>query len=245
MRVREIYDFLQSVSPFEKQEEWDNGGLQIGSLEDEIEEIVLALEVDDWVVENLKPKSLLIVHHPLIFKGLRMLDFRSYPSLFIRKIIQKECALIAMHTSFDVSHLNIHVAKEILGFRDANQDENGIVYAQLQTMTLKELTLNIKQSLRLPHIRFCDAGNKISRVAVVCGSGFSLFSKIKNKEELCFLTGDVKYHDAMIAKALGVSTIDITHYESEIVFGEILQRILQKQGYKAIITNPKNPFTYI
>lgn len=244
MKVLEIYDFLQSISPFESQEEWDNGGLQIGSLEDEVDEIALALEVDDWVVKNLKPKSLLIVHHPLIFKGLKALDFDSYPSFLIREMIQKECSLIAMHTNFDKSHLNLYVAENLLGFKEVYQDENGIAYASIQDTMIDELAIWAKQALGLPHIRFCNGGDVISRVAVVCGSGFSLFSKIKEKKKLCFLTGDIKYHDAMIAKALRVGVIDISHYESEIVFGQILQRILQKQGYEAIITNSKNPFTY-
>lgn len=244
MKVREIYEILQSISPFENQEEWDNGGLQIGNLEDEVDEIVIALEVDSEVLQNLKPKSLLIVHHPLIFKGIKTLDFSTYPSMFIQKLIEKKCALIAMHTSFDISHLNLYVAQEILGFKQAYQ-EGGIAYAEVKDIEIKTLVMQVKNALKLPYIKFCEMESKIQRVGVVCGSGFSLFSKIKNKQNFCFLTGDIKYHDAILAKALNVGLIDIMHYESERVFGEILQRVLQKHGYKAIITNSKNPFTFL
>lgn len=243
MKIREIYDFLQSISPFENQESWDNGGLQIGHLEDEIEEIVLALEVDFAVLKSLKPKSLLIVHHPLIFKSLKALDFSSYPSLYIQQLIQKECALIAMHTSFDYSHLNFFVAKEGLGFENAYQ-EGSIVYADIKDTDLKSLASNVQKSLQLPSLKVVDAGLLINKVAIVCGCGFSLFSQIKTYKNLCFLSGDIKYHDGMIARALGASVIDIMHYESEIFFAQILQSILQKQGYKAIIANSKNPFTF-
>ena len=59
----------------------------------------------------------------------------------------------------------------------------------------------------------------------------------------CFLTGDIKYHDAMEALALNISLIDITHYGSEWFFSQILCEILNHNGIKAIIKNSKDPFT--
>ena len=61
----------------------------------------------------------------------------------------------------------------------------------------------------------------------------------------CFLTGDVKYHDAMQAKSIKLSLIDIGHYESEHFFAEILQKHLKNLGLAVIISSSENPFTYI
>ena len=244
MQVREIYELLGRVSPFENQEAWDNGGLQIGGLADEVSEIVLSLEVDESVVERLKPKSLLITHHPLIFKPLKNLDFGDYPNMLVRELIKKECALIAMHTSFDDSHLNAFVAREALGFKEAYQ-EGCVAYVEVDSMDLKTLALRVRDALKLPVLKVVDAGQEIKKIAIVCGAGFGLLPQIKERENLCFLTGDIKYHDGMIARALGVSMIDIMHYESEVFFPQVLQTILQKHGYKAIIANSKNPFTFI
>ena len=55
----------------------------------------------------------------------------------------------------------------------------------------------------------------MKNVAIVTGSGMSLIGDVKAD---CFLTGDIKYHDAMEAKARGISLIDIRHYESERYF---------------------------
>lgn len=41
----EIYSFLDSLSPFELQEEWDNSGLIIGDFDTKISDIMLCLEV--------------------------------------------------------------------------------------------------------------------------------------------------------------------------------------------------------
>ena len=79
-------------------------------------------------------------------------------------------------------------------------------------------------------------------MALTTGSGCSLIPKI---EADCFLTGDIKYHDAMQAKALNLSLIDIGHYESEQFFAKILEQYLKNLGLEAIITQSKNPFTYI
>jgi len=61
----------------------------------------------------------------------------------------------------------------------------------------------------------------------------------------CFLTGDIKYHDAMEAKSIKLSLIDIGHYESEHYFAQILQKHLKNLGLKVIIASSENPFTYI
>ena len=82
----------------------------------------------------------------------------------------------------------------------------------------------------------------IEKCALVTGSGASLLSRINAD---CFLTGDVKYHDAMEAIALKQSIIDIGHYESEAYFTDILQHDLEKLGLSVIISPTKNPFTYL
>ena len=51
---------------------------------------------------------------------------------------------------------------------------------------------------------------RLKSVALTTGSGMSLLPNIKAD---CFLTGDIKYHEAMEAKARGISLIDIGHYE--------------------------------
>jgi putative NIF3 family GTP cyclohydrolase 1 type 2 len=58
----------------------------------------------------------------------------------------------------------------------------------------------------------------------------------------CFLTGDIKYHDAMKAISENLMMVDIGHYESERFFAEILRNELKGLDILAIIANSKNPF---
>ena len=113
-----MYHFLDALSPFATQASWDNSGLLIGTRSDAFDRIYLSLDVDRALVEEAEEHSLIITHHPLIFSGLKQLDFARYPSNLIQTIVRKNIALIAMHTNFDLSHLNAYVARK-LGFEIA------------------------------------------------------------------------------------------------------------------------------
>jgi putative NIF3 family GTP cyclohydrolase 1 type 2 len=101
---------------------------------------------------------------------------------------------------------------------------------------------NVGEKLGLEVVRTVKNHEKLKRVALTTGSGASLMKTIKAD---CFLTGDLKYHDAMEAKTIGLSMIDIGHFESERYFGEILAKDLENLGITVIISSSKNPFTYM
>jgi len=96
--------------------------------------------------------------------------------------------------------------------------------------------------MNLEKIKIVKANDFIKRVAVTTGSGMSLLSKIDCD---CFLTGDIKYHDAMDAMARGVSLIDIGHFESEKYFVECLFEEIKDLNVEIIKINSKNPFALI
>jgi len=240
MKLAQIYKELDKISPFNLQEPWDNSGLIVGDLEQEITDIVLSIDVDEELIESLDENTLLITHHPLIFKGLKQLDFKQYPSNLISKLIQKNISNIAMHTNFDITHLNDYVVTQILGYEIVQKD-GFIAYIDLDEK-FDDFVKNVKEKLGLEYTKYVKTTQDIKRVAVTTGSGASLISNIKAD---CFLTGDIKYHDAMEAKSLNLSLIDIGHYESEHFFAQILEKHLKNLGLKVIITSSKNPFRYI
>ncbi len=71
MKIAEIYNQLNQISPFELQEKWDNSGLLVGDMNREIKEIVISLDIDRDILERAKEDTLFIVHHPIIFSGLK------------------------------------------------------------------------------------------------------------------------------------------------------------------------------
>ena len=237
MRLQEIYEYLDKISPFELQEKWDNSGLIVGDLARDVSQIVVSLDIDFSMIEEAKAGTLFVVHHPLIFGKLTQLDFAKYPSNLLEKMILKKQSCIALHTNFDQTHLNKYVFEKILGFKLASQ--NPFLCTTKGSWNYKALLSLIKERLELPTLRVVGKKENIKSIALCTGAGASLMDEV---EADCFLTGDIKYHDAMKAMSEDLMMIDIGHYESEKFFAQILWDELKVLPILAIIANSKNPF---
>ena len=236
MKVRTIYDLLDEISPFELQEEWDNSGLIVGSFDLEVDKIYISLDIDDWVIENIEPNSLLITHHPLIFKGIKRVNGDTFSTKYLIKLIQKNISLISMHTNFDKTHLNEYFARNVLGL---SGEADGFVFYSDVFMEFDELCSLVKEKMGIEVLRVVRANDFVKRVAITTGAGMGLLGKI---DADCFLTGDIKYHEAMEAKARGISLIDIRHYESERYFVDAMYEAIKHFDIDIIKLNSSNPF---
>ena len=237
MKLQEIYNHLDQVSPFELQEKWDNSGLIVGDMSREVSQIVVAVDIDEEMIESTDENTLFVVHHPLIFGGLTQLDFSKYPSNLLERMILKKQSLIAMHTNFDQTHLNKYVFEKVLGFEAESQE--AFVCTVKGEWHYKELLALLKERLNLPTLKVIGKKEVINSIALTTGAGASLIDEV---EADCFLTGDIKYHDAMKAMSEELMMVDIGHYESEKFFAEIILEELKVLPLLAIISNSKNPF---
>ncbi|HFQ60950.1 MAG TPA: Nif3-like dinuclear metal center hexameric protein, partial [Epsilonproteobacteria bacterium] len=212
-------------------------GLIVGDLNREVSQIVVSLDIDFSMIEEAKEGTLFVVHHPLIFGKLTQLDFAKYPSNLMEKMILKKQSCIALHTNFDQTHLNKYVFTKILGF--TLESQNAFLCTTKGTWNYKALLNLIKEKLELPTLRVVGKKENIKSIALCTGAGASLMDEV---EADCFLTGDIKYHDAMKAMSENLMMIDIGHYESEKFFAQILIDELKVLPILAIIANSKNPF---
>jgi len=240
MKIKTIYDILNEISPFSLQEEWDNSGLNLGDFSDDIKKIYISIDIDEELVEKMDENSLLISHHPLIFKSIKKVIPNRFSTKLLIKMIQKNISHIAMHTNFDKTHLNKYFAKKVLGFEGVSEDF--IFYADID-MDFDNLVNYVKEKMNLDSLKVVKVKEKINKIAITTGAGMSLLDTIKAD---CFLTGDIKYHEAMDAKVRGINLIDITHYTSEKYFSDILFDILdEKIDLPVLKTNSLDPFILI
>jgi dinuclear metal center YbgI/SA1388 family protein len=238
MKIQTIYDLLNEISPFSLQEEWDNSGLIVGSFNDEVERIYVTLDLDEELLEGVKSNSLILAHHPLIFKPLKNVIPTNFSTKLLTKLIKKDISFIAMHTNFDKTHLNRYVAEKVLLFEGRSEDF--IYYADVD-MSFEDALNLVKEKLNLKHIKFVKTKDKIKKIALTTGAGMSLLPYIKAD---LFLTGDIKYHEAMDAKIRGVSLIDIGHYESEIFFVDCMYEAIKHFDIEIVKLKQKNPFMF-
>jgi len=240
LKVGEIYDILDKLSPFELQEKWDNSGLLLGSKDQDVERIVLSIDIDDKMIEEADENTLFILHHPLIFSGLKRLLWNEYPANLLKKMICKNHAIVAMHTNFDQTHLNSYVFARVLGFE--NFESQGFVCTAVGEWNRDELLKHIKESLGLNVMRIVGHKDRIKSVAMTTGAGASLMDIV---DADLFLTGDIKYHDAMKALSKGLMLADIGHFESERYFANALGEYLKNLPIPVIIAQSINPYSYI
>ncbi len=120
MQIRDLYALIDAEAPFRLQEEYDNAGLIVGSMEDEVHGILLCLDVVHETVEEAGRlgADLIISHHPPIFRAIRRLD--PVRQAAVLAAIRMDIGLMAVHTNFDAarSGLNAFIVRH-MGLTDA------------------------------------------------------------------------------------------------------------------------------
>ena len=240
MKLKQIVEILDELSPFDSQAQWDNSGLCVGDKEQEIEQIYLSLDADREVIAQMPENALLVVHHPPIFKGLKALEADAYPSSVLLDAIKKNIAIVSMHTNYDLSHLNRYVLQEVLGYEIA-REEGHLCYFHVGE-DFESFAQDVAKKLGIENLTVVACHDRVEMAALCTGSGMDLAADVQAD---CFLTGDIKYHDSKACYENGLSLIDIRHYESERFFATSLQKELQKKGLNGIIANSKNPFSIL
>jgi putative NIF3 family GTP cyclohydrolase 1 type 2 len=73
-----------------------------------------------------------------------------------------------------------------------------------------------------------EQGRRIERVAVLGGSGGSFIPEAASLGVGAYVSGDLDYHDALLAESLGLATIDVGHAATELPSLEPLARRLAR-----------------
>jgi dinuclear metal center YbgI/SA1388 family protein len=85
-----------------------------------------------------------------------------------------------------------------------------------EPLTPEELREHVSGSLGFPARLVADAVGRIERVAVLGGSGGSFIPEVAATEADAYVTGDLDYHDALLAESLGLTAIDAGHAATEL-----------------------------
>src|SRR5918997_4789301 len=116
--AREIAEAVERIAPISLAEDWDNPGLQVGSLGGEVNRVLVALTPMTEVFEEAEKigANFLLFHHPLIFRGLKSVDTNSYPGGLIMRTMKGNLTVHAAHTNYDAAPGGVSVAlAEALG----------------------------------------------------------------------------------------------------------------------------------
>ena len=248
LKVKDIIGNLEKKYP---KANWDNVGLIVGKLNQEVRKVQLSLDATDKAIENAIKNNadLIITHHPMIFKPVKTITTMDNLGRKIIKLIENNKSLYAMHTNLDSSKdgLNDYILNllevENSKIIDVNEFDNevgiGRLYTLSKEMNIDEYATFVKNSLKIKNIRIISENREkiIKKVALINGSGMSYWRKVKSLGADLFITGDIGYHDALDAKEAGINVFDIGHFESENCFVELLRKDIEGMGIEIITFN--------
>lgn len=111
-----------------------------------------------------------------------------------------------------------------------NQQGLGRIGELSAPVTLQSFMDDVKESLNLSALKYAGSTQAlVQKIAVCGGSGASLIHKAAFSGADVLLTGDVKYHEAQEAFALGLNLVDAGHFATEYPVVGRLTELLSKQ----------------
>ncbi len=248
MTVKEIYEYLNSIAPFDTAEEWDNCGLTVGSFEKEVKKIYIALDVTGDVIDDALTfgADLVITHHPMIFTPVSQIICDS----IVYKAVASGMSFIASHTCLDKAEGGVnHCLAQNVGVKNlkTSRDNDFLKYGEIEPCTADEFAKKIKSALG-GAVSFTDSGNIIKTVAMCSGAGGDMVAEAKKIGADAFLTGEAKHHEYLLSMDLGISLFVAGHYETENIVCEYLYKSLFEKFGNEIqlkISSLKNPVNYL
>lgn len=230
MKIKEIYELLDSIAPYKTQCEWDNSGFMCGDVNKDVTSVMLCLDctndVINQAVENVC--NLIICHHPLIFSPVK----RIYGETPLYNAIKNDITVISAHTNLDMADGGVNdVLSEKLGLTDCEK-----LYAEgvpfMRTGSVKEQSAEEFASFVAKVLgngaEVYDSGRKAGKVAVCGGAGGEYVSEAFNAGCDTFVTGEAKHHERLEADRLGINLIVAGHFETEVPVIEKLNEKLTK-----------------
>ncbi|MCH1518117.1 MAG: Nif3-like dinuclear metal center hexameric protein [Flavobacteriaceae bacterium] len=121
MKISAITHILEQWAPLSYAEDFDNVGLLVGNKEANCENVLIAHDVSEAVVEEAVGKNcqMIICFHPIIFKGLKSLTGKNYVEKTVIKAIENKIAIYALHTALDNHKKGInYTLGETLGLKN-------------------------------------------------------------------------------------------------------------------------------
>ncbi len=216
--VKDIFEYINSIAPFEKQCEWDNSGLIVGNKDSKVIKIGVVLDITNEAVKYAAEKgiNLIVSHHPVIFGGTKTVLADDPTYTLIRKGISAICA----HTSLDIARGGVNDAlAEALGFCNAEPlsdigETEMVRVAEIEPVSGKELAKLCANKLSTC-VSIADSGKTIKKVVLCGGAGADFMHDVAAAGCDAYITGEAKHHEFLEAKAIGLTLIAAGHFETE------------------------------
>ncbi len=216
MKVAEIIETLEKISPTVYQEDYDNCGLIIGKSNWDCTGIICSLDATEDVILEAKAKgcNLVVAHHPIIFSGLKKINGKNYVEDAVIAAIKNDIAVYAIHTNLD---------NMIDGVNNKIADALGLINRKI-------LLPKQDQLMKLFTFVPVEFGEKIKSALFEAGGG-----NIGNYSECSFSVEGIGNFKAGKNTDPFIGEIDKRHHEKELKIEIIFPAYLQNKMVEALI----------
>lgn len=231
--VKNIIQEIEKKAPPSLAEPWDNVGIQVGDLEQEVATVFVCLDVTSENVRQAKDcgADLILSHHPLLFAPPKQIVEQEVTGGILRELIRSDISVYSAHTNLDhadggmndvlaetLTLVNVRrfveeECRDGLGKPIDNIGRVGILPTEMAMVDFAKL---VKKALGCQSLRFLgDPQKAIKTVALCSGAGGDGIYSAYHAGADVYVTSDIRHHEAQLAAELGLCLIDGGHFETE------------------------------
>ena len=234
MDQADLLAFFEELAPTALAAPWDNSGLQIASDRKEIHHIAISLDPSPESVQKALTTGadFIFTHHPLKLSPSYPNTLDAYHKV-LSLIFSHNIPLYSAHTNLDSIEIAQWLADD-LGLVDrsilevtgllsnANEAGIGVVGSLANSLDSKKFIDTIQKLIPHTNPFTCvgDLPKTVTRIGICPGSGSSLIEDAQKHGAELFITGDIKYHNALDATQKfyhknPLCLIDVGHFSLE------------------------------
>ena len=247
VKLYKLLEVLEETAPLELAEEWDNVGLLLcPSRKKSSRKILLTIDLTEPVLEEAlrTGADTIVAYHPPIFDPLSELTPSRSRERVILRLVESRIAVYSPHTALDAvtggvndwlaEGLGEGESEPIIPFSEPGAEEDvsasgqGRLLRLRKPVTLSTLVRRVKSHLGLERLRVASAGARnslVSSVALCAGAGGAVLGGV---EADAYLSGEMRHHDVLDARARGTSVILCEHTNTERGYLRILRAKLAR-----------------
>ncbi|MCA5894971.1 Nif3-like dinuclear metal center hexameric protein [Isoptericola sp. NEAU-Y5] len=209
--LADVVAVLDGLYPPSTAEGWDAVGLVAGDPAAPVRKVLFAVDpVADVVDEAVEwGADLVVTHHPLFLRGVHSVAATTFKGTVVHRLLAAGCALHVAHTNADAAPRGVADAlADLLGItgrrplvaHDGDEDRGiGRVGRLAAPTTLGDFARHVAEVLpaTAQGVRLAgDPDATVATVAVVGGSGDSLFDAVRAAAADVYVTADLRHHPA-------------------------------------------------
>jgi dinuclear metal center YbgI/SA1388 family protein len=252
---------LERLAPLRLAAEWDSVGLLVAPRGPDVRRVLTCLTLTPEVAaEAVRARiDLVVTHHPLPFRPIGRITPETGTGRVLLALVGAGSGVWSSHTAWDsaAGGINDQLAA-IIGLTEARPIAPdavdpavgcGRMGSAAAGMTVAGLARRLADMLGATGVQVVgDRDRAAGRVGIVCGSGGELVGEVDAAGCATLVTGEIKLHQALEARAAGLAVVAVGHHASEhFAMAELGRRLAQQlPGLEATVScEDHDPFAWL